>query len=462
MFRTPNPLRVFHRLGLWSTALLFVWVVPSRPAAAERPSPDLQAGQAAYTQSCARCHGATGKGDGLDAARFYPRPRDLELGVYKFRTTISGTPPTDEDLFHTVTNGLPGSNMPDWRHLDEETRWQLVYYLKSLSSIFEEVEPEPVDLGDDPGPTRADLEQGTAVYKTLGCAACHGAAGRANGPSAAGLVDDWEMPIRSANLTQGWSYRGGREPRDIMTRLIAGIDGAGMPSYAEAVSPEEAWHLAYYVASLQEPANWNMIAHPLHLAGALPERPDDPRWEQAAQSDVRVRNVVTAAGEWKHPPTVTAVAFRAVYNDEAVAFRVSWDDPTQETDTAPDGRALMLKPSEAVGDTVTLQAWPYSGAPSLDACYWSAGTGATTERLVNHFDRAAWGGGSGTLRGRARYDDGRWTLVLQRPLHPATPKGAAVVTTDGLTSIAFAVWDGGNPEARAVSPWVDLSIRRTE
>ena len=62
-------------------------------SAAEKPAANPSAGRAAYEQSCARCHGVQGAGDGVDAKRFYPRPRDFSMGVYKFRTTTSGTPP---------------------------------------------------------------------------------------------------------------------------------------------------------------------------------------------------------------------------------------------------------------------------------------------------------------------------------------------------------------------------------
>ena len=294
---------------LWCAAALW----GAEPASASQPSaPNLEAGAAAYTQSCARCHGAAGHGDGVDAKRFYPRPRDLTQGKYKFRSTVSGTPPTDEDLFHTITSGLPGTNMPDWQQLDEATRWHLVDYLKTLSPVFHDTAPAPVSMPPDPGPKHADLAKGKTMYQQLGCAACHGVAGRANGTSAAGLVDDWSMPIRPANFSQGWAFRGGDQPRDIAMRLVAGIDGAGMPSYAEAVSGEDIWHLAYYVASLQEPPAWHMIAHPLHVDGPLPSSLDDPRWRDAEVSDLRVRNVVQSTGEWAHPPTVHAIRLQAV------------------------------------------------------------------------------------------------------------------------------------------------------
>ena len=437
------------------------WPACRSLAASDSPVPDVEAGKAAYTQHCARCHGLLGKGDGVDAKRFYPRPRDFSLGVYKFRSTASGTPPSDEDVFRTITQGLPGTNMPDWKHLDDATRWQLVYYLKSLSPAFQTA-ATPVTVAPDPGAKRADVEKGKAVYQQLGCAACHGALGRANGTSAAGLVDDWNMPIRPADLTQGWSYRGGREPRDIMLRMLTGIDGAGMPSYAEAVSPEDAWQLAYYVASLQEPVSWNMLVHPLQMDGELPSSPTDPRWESAEPTDVRLRNAVTPEGEWAAPPTVKAIAFRAVYNEEAIALRFSWDDPTQDTQQdSPDGFALVLKPDGAQGDVVTLQAWPYAESPALDVCYWAANSAGPVETLATDYDQVRAGRSSGgSLRSAAHYEDGRWQLVIQRALKPAMPEGLAAVAPEGFTSLAFVVWDGGNPSARAVSPWLELAPSR--
>jgi cytochrome c oxidase cbb3-type subunit 2 len=440
-------------------ATLVMGLASTGVAASEPPAPDPQAGKAAYDQHCARCHGDAGRGDGVDAKRFYPRPRDLTLGVYKFRSTASGAPPSDEDLFRTITQGLPGTNMPDWQHLDEATRWQLVYYLKGLSPVFEGPPPAPVVLPPDPGHRRADRAKGRQVFEQLGCAACHGSAGRANGPSAAGLVDDWGMPLRPANLTHGWAYRGGGDPGAIATRIMAGIDGAGMPSYAEALSGDDVWHLAYYVASLQEPVHWNMIAHPLRLEGALPESPEDPRWARAEPTDLPMRNVVTAQGEWAQPPTIRLVSVRAAYNAEEIALLVSWDDPTQDDGDPADGLAVLLKPAGLLGDVATLQAWPYEGAPRLDACRWSAGGGASevvTQR-VEEIVRPAEAGRQ-PLQSASAYLDGRWRLVLRRPLHPAQPAEAAAIDRDGFTAVAVMAWDGGNAPARAVSPWIDLAI----
>lgn len=444
----------FNRYAL--SAVVFV-IGSGVAVSAERPASNLKAGRTAYEQSCARCHGVNGEGDGVDAKRFYPRPRNFKLGAYKFRTSVSDVPPTDEDLFHTITYGLPGTNMPDWQHFDETTRWQLVDYLKSLSPRFQESRPKPVPIKET-GPT-PDLTKGKTLFQKFGCVACHGPNGRANGTSAAGLVDDWGMPIRPANLTQGWAYRGGSDPRSIVFRVMAGIEGAGMPSFAEAISEDDAWQMAYYVQSLQEPAQWNMIAH-AKVVGSLPETATDPRWALAERTNVRLRHAVNATGEWVVPPTVQSVAVQIMANDKDAVFRLTWDDPTQDENTPHDGLAVLLKPAGSQGDVVTLQAWPYDGAPALDLCYWSAETGQAFETIATEYDSVlARQTPQALVTSTATYEDGRWTLLLRRPLERTSPDAAAVIARDGLTAMAFAVWDGGNPKARAVSPWIDISVR---
>src|SRR4051812_9412553 len=61
-----------------------------------------------YQARCAVCHGVAGQGDGPAAALLTPAPRDFTTGVYKFRSTPSGTLPTEADVLRTITRGLPG------------------------------------------------------------------------------------------------------------------------------------------------------------------------------------------------------------------------------------------------------------------------------------------------------------------------------------------------------------------
>jgi mono/diheme cytochrome c family protein len=67
--------------------------------------------QRLYESNCAVCHGIQGDGNGPAAGMFLTRPRDFLAGIFKFRSTPSGSLPTDEDLFWTITHGLRWTGM---------------------------------------------------------------------------------------------------------------------------------------------------------------------------------------------------------------------------------------------------------------------------------------------------------------------------------------------------------------
>src|SRR6185503_13433947 len=67
------------------------------------PTGDADLGKRVYVARCAPCHGERGDGKGPVAPYLTPDPRDFTAGVYKVRTTESGQPPTDDDLFRVVS-----------------------------------------------------------------------------------------------------------------------------------------------------------------------------------------------------------------------------------------------------------------------------------------------------------------------------------------------------------------------
>jgi mono/diheme cytochrome c family protein len=88
-------------------------------------SPDLVAlGRNTYQKECLACHGQDGNGEGEAAYLLYPRPRDFTSGEFRLVSTWDDVP-TGEDLFRTISRGMPGSAMPSWSHLPERTRWGL-------------------------------------------------------------------------------------------------------------------------------------------------------------------------------------------------------------------------------------------------------------------------------------------------------------------------------------------------
>ena len=65
-----------------------------------------------YRRYCVGCHGERGDGMGENAPWIDPKPRDFQLGIFKCRSTPTGTLPTDQDLSDTIARGLDRSNMP--------------------------------------------------------------------------------------------------------------------------------------------------------------------------------------------------------------------------------------------------------------------------------------------------------------------------------------------------------------
>jgi len=90
------------------------------------------AGAEIFATNCTPCHGETGEGDGPAAAGLDPKPADLADGAMM---GMAG----DDYLFWRVTAGGTmepfNSAMPSWEQvLTEEQRWQVISYIRTLSS----------------------------------------------------------------------------------------------------------------------------------------------------------------------------------------------------------------------------------------------------------------------------------------------------------------------------------------
>ncbi len=218
----------------------------------------VQEGRTIYERSCLICHGASGKGDG--PAAFYnsafsaSRARNFTIGNYKFRSTASGSLPLDQDLFRTITNGIPGY-MPSFSGLTPEQRRQVVAYIKTFYSGFREETPESLRLeGVAVPPTADSVQRGKALFESMDCHSCHGREARGNGQVAlAGeLKDSTGLPISPNDLTNRSGWKNGTTVRDVVRTLFTGLDGTPMPSYESQLAGHEddAWHVANYLLSL--------------------------------------------------------------------------------------------------------------------------------------------------------------------------------------------------------------------
>ena len=244
-----------------------------------------------YDTNCASCHGKGGRGDGLSAGLLNPAPRDFTKGVYKFRSTASGSPPSDDDLVRVISSGLPGTSMPGWKsRLTSAQIGALVSYVKAFSPRFTTERPTPVTVAPAVVSTADSISKGRKVYADLSCGACHGDTGTPSGGVAAILKDDWGHDLRAADLTQPWTFRGGATPVDIYLRVKTGIDGTPMPPFADSAKDPDLWNLANYVASLGRKPTWKMTADELKAQYEV------ERKEAAANPAERGRYLVATLG----------------------------------------------------------------------------------------------------------------------------------------------------------------------
>lgn len=192
-------------------------------------------GEQVYGRTCAPCHGKAGDGNGPAARYLDPRPRDFTLGIYKFRSTPAGMLPTDEDLYRTVTTGIPTTTMPPFVDvLTERERRDVVAYIKSFSGSFETMpSAQPITIGEEPEATVQSIAEGKSIYMINACWTCHGAAGKGAGEAASSLKDVWGQKIKPADLTSG-KFKGGSANWNIFRAINTGLTGTPMPSYAES------------------------------------------------------------------------------------------------------------------------------------------------------------------------------------------------------------------------------------
>jgi cytochrome c oxidase cbb3-type subunit 2 len=206
-----------------------------------------------YRRYCVVCHGENGDGNGESFPWVDPKPRDFQLGIFKCRSTPTGTLPTDEDLFNTIARGMDRSNMPQWSTFTKQERADLVAWIKHFSPRWVSEKPgSPITIPPEPEVTADRIKAGRDVFARVQCWKCHGVLGQANGPSASTLQDDLGRPIAAFNFTEGARPKCGDTDRDIYRIFMTGLDGTPMPSFADNIKPEEAWDLVFYLRTLMK------------------------------------------------------------------------------------------------------------------------------------------------------------------------------------------------------------------
>jgi mono/diheme cytochrome c family protein len=208
-------------------------------------------GKALYQRYCIFCHGPQGDGQGESAPYLDPKPRDFTKAVFKCRSTPSGSLPLDSDLYETITRGIHASGMPSWKPLLRQERVDMVAYIKTFSSSFQEEKPgEPVSIPPEPPNSPESVKRGAQLFQSMNCWACHGKDGRGHGPSAATLTDSKGNPITPFDFTSGTRFKCGESNQDMFRDLVTGLDGTPMPSFVGAMTPDQRWDVVHYIRTL--------------------------------------------------------------------------------------------------------------------------------------------------------------------------------------------------------------------
>lgn len=426
---------------------------------------DAAQGKAVYEKKCALCHGDKGDGAGPGAPLLDPRPRDFTKGKYKIRSSASGQAPTDADLFRIIAEGMPGTSMPGWKALAEKDRWNLVAYLKTFAPTAFKEPPKPAALPAEVATSKESVARGKEMFEAIECNKCHGAGGRGDGPSAAELKDDWEQPVRAANLAKPWNFRGGASARDVATRLATGLMGTPMPTFIDSVEkPEDIWHLANYVKSLgpDKPAFATMLTvRP--AAGAIPDDPAAPFWaQQPAAAFPLAGQVILDPRNFN--PSIDMVTVRAVYTEAEIAFHLTWDDPTK---SVPDAKAktfadqvalqFAARPAEGTERPYVLLG---DGGNPVYLLRWASDTGVGEANASGLGKLTPQAGEAVQAKGTAVFADGQYRLVIRRP-RATKDAGDAAFPEGRFLSVAFMAWDGGAGETEgkmAFSSWYYLRL----
>ena len=306
------------------------------PSVARGVSPELLAlGKRVYDKQCAACHGTTGRGDGEAAYLLYPKPRDFTTGNYRLVSTWERVA-TDEDLYLTISRGMPGSAMPSWGHLPEEERWALVHYVKSVAAKPWAVVPAADPKGEGqtgkglirvppPPPFTPEARKLALERYADACASCHGKTGKGDGTEE--QKDDLGYPTRPRDLTLG-VFKGSPDPAHLYRRIVAGLPGTPMPMSDWAYG-DEAWHLVNLVRSWssdsqrQRAEMWKFRIVARRVP-QLPEHPDSGVWRQAQPVNLHLMPL------WWRTDRPEEITVRALHDGRQVALLLTWSDTTHD------------------------------------------------------------------------------------------------------------------------------------
>ncbi len=493
-------------------------------------SPELVAlGRKTYEKECLPCHGRNGDGEGEAAYLLYPRPRDFTTGQFRLVSTWDNVP-TDDDLFRTISRGMPGSAMPSWSHLPERTRWGLVHYVKAFAkrpiAIQASHDPDAdgngaagiISVPAQPPYTEQAAARARATF-AKSCAPCHGLTGKGDGQQK--QTDSKGFATRPRDLTLG-VFKGSPDPESVYRRIVAGLPGSPMPQSAY-LHGEQAWELVHFVRSLSsdeqrakvEMKKFRILAT---RVAALPDHPDSGLWHKAPPVDLHLMPL------WWRADRPEELTVRALHDGKDLAILLAWTDTSHDAtairpqdfrDAAAVAFALTSDPPFFAmgqpGGPVNIWMWKAERQADLEPAfqdiekvYPNIGIDSYPNMLRSPLEQptrhaltlqsdptyvTAWGAGNivadptrrsatedltaqgfGTLRARPRRDQGvdavgafetgAYRVQLRRALRGGSAD-AVTLAPGSRTAVSFAIWNGAAGDRdgkKSVTIWQELLV----
>ncbi|MCS7263359.1 MAG: c-type cytochrome [Armatimonadetes bacterium] len=396
-------------------------------------------GRSLYLRHCASCHGEKGKGDGPLAKFVNPPVPDLTEGVFKFRSTPSGTLPTDNDLKRTISEGISSTPMMGVKGiLTNDEIEAIVAFVKTLCPDFQtKGSGNPISI-EPPQFTPDLLKLGRQIYYEFQCNTCHGPNGDGDGPMAKSLKDSKGRSIRILSFRDPRNFKGGHSLIDIYRSIMTGLDGTPMASFSEFLTEKEGWAVAYFVHSLigkkdmKQSSNINVKVkrnetNPFVLS--------DASWAKLPIFELPLQSL------WRTNKPET-VRVQVIGDGQNLNFRLSWDDSTRN------GKGKFL-------DSVSIQVpqnlkspipslfWGDNQSPVL-VFRWFAGDKLTVfvarglgNKVSQHYYNA---------KAKGVWQKGKWSVTLQVKLSE----------TFSRLPFAISIWDasyGDEGERRSITGW---------
>ncbi|MFO0726249.1 MAG: cytochrome c [Myxococcota bacterium] len=94
----------------------------TKPAATDEV---MEKGRRVFVANCAPCHGDKGDGAGPVGVALNPRPRDFGKEAFKQGNST-------EQIFKTISQGVPGTMMVAWPQLSEADRWAAAHFVTTM------------------------------------------------------------------------------------------------------------------------------------------------------------------------------------------------------------------------------------------------------------------------------------------------------------------------------------------